>query len=30
MAKKPKAECDEFYCKVLEIKKLSKPLDEED
>jgi len=30
MAKKLKTEWNEFYCKVLEIKKLSKSLDEDD
>jgi hypothetical protein len=30
MPKKLKTECNEFYCKVLEIKKLAKPIDEDD
>jgi hypothetical protein len=30
MAKNPKAKCTEFNCKVLEIKELVKPLDEDD
>jgi hypothetical protein len=29
MAKKLKAEYNEFYCKILELKKLTKPLDED-
>jgi len=30
MAKKLKAKCDEFNCKIFEIKELVKQLDEED
>ncbi len=30
MAKKPKAECNESKCKILNIKELAKQLDEKD
>jgi hypothetical protein len=30
MAKKLKTECNEFYCIILKIKKLAKPIDEDD
>ena len=30
MTKKQKAECDEVHCRILELKKLPKQLDEED
>jgi len=30
MAEKPKSECDELQCRIFEIKKFAKQLDEED